>query len=371
MLNVQRTREHLLRYLPPGKPKGLPDSEALCKSIIWRPNDTLDIHTKRLLEVSEALRDVKSDSDSEGQDINDEDGTEKAAQNKLQNNLKGEYSRKSKRVRLQAIKEDGLHGSTIWGTALKMMLVSRVILLDGQGHPKEIPEVQDDKGKSENANEENNDSEGGNEEWAEEEADEQETSRAPSGTGYREQDDSSSEVPTFSHIENVQPYRVRRMLPTTGNVPQAVARMATQMAAVALAEVEQVTGPFHPSAQAFNSDFPTLQEAHEPFVSERAAGQGEAKNPPPAGEQTPRKSSLAPRAARKLPRDLPFDVLRQVIAEAVGADGILDHDQQERIMEYGASWHALANELKFQGAEEHQQIWKLLDTLKCFEYTPW
>ncbi|PWY94469.1 hypothetical protein BO94DRAFT_446026, partial [Aspergillus sclerotioniger CBS 115572] len=306
MLNVQRTREQLLKYLPSGKPKGLPGSEALCKSIIWRPNDTLDAHTQRLLEVSEALRDMKSDSDSEEEDVNDEDDAEKTAQNKLQNDLKGEYSRKSKRVRLQALKEDGVHGSTIWGTALKMMLVSRVILLDGQEHPKEVSEAQDDKGKNERDDEGDNDSEGANED--------------------------SSETPTFSHIEN------------------------------------RATGPFHPSAQAFNFDFPTLQEAHEPFVSEGAASQDEAKNPP-SGEQTPHQSSLALRAARKLPRDLPFDLLRRVIAEAVGADGILDHDQQERIIEYGASWQALANELKFQGAEEHQQIWKLLDTLKCFEYT--
>ncbi|RAL03825.1 uncharacterized protein BO80DRAFT_349010, partial [Aspergillus ibericus CBS 121593] len=349
MLNVQRASEDLLKYVPPGKVQRVPESADLCKSIIWRPNDGLTMDAKRLLEVSERLCDMKSDTESEGPDVDDEDdaaegysskshhAVNKDAQYKIESNLREVYSRKYKLVRLAAIKEDGVNGSTIWSTALKMMLVSRVILLDGQEHPKE---------------------------WAADEADEQETSRAPSGIGYREQDDSSSEYPTFSHIENVQPYRVRRVQPTTG-----VGRMATQMAATTLAEAGRGTGPFHPSAQAFSSDFPTLQEAHVPFVSKRAAIQDEAKNSPLAAGQTSRKSSPASR--RKWPRDLPLDLLRRVIAEAVGANGILDHDQQQRIMEYGASWHELAQELKFQGAEEHQQIWKLLKTLECFDYTPW
>ncbi|KAL2001990.1 hypothetical protein VTN02DRAFT_876 [Thermoascus thermophilus] len=67
---------------------------------------------------------------------------------------------------------------------------------------------------------------------------------------------------------------------------------------------------------------------------------------------------------------LPMELWRRIIADAQGAEGILNREQQLQIMRYASDWNALAYELTIKGAAEHQQIWKILDSMNCFTYNP-
>ncbi|PWY88401.1 hypothetical protein BO70DRAFT_286582, partial [Aspergillus heteromorphus CBS 117.55] len=330
MLNVQRTPDHLLNFLPPGKALTLPESAPLCKSIIWRPCHELTAYTLRMLEVAEALRENKFDTESETNNLSDDmDGqpeVDKAAQKKVHDKLEIEYTRLCKRVRLEAIKKDGVHSSTIWSVSLKMMIVSRAILLDDKDRPGlEEPLEETEAEEPENPN------------VSDEQAEEHEPS-----TARHHDEDSSSEGPSFRHIEEIQP-----------NVIQP--------------------GPFHTDPEAFYAEFPTLQEVREAALARQQMEEAQKEEEARLAEATAAgKRRDAQEPVERIWRfGLPTEAWRRVISEAVGADGILDREQQVRIMEYAADWNAVEYEQTIKGAEDHQQIWKLLETLKCFTYSYW
>ncbi|PYH94724.1 leucine rich repeat protein [Aspergillus ellipticus CBS 707.79] len=382
MLNVQRTPDHLLNFLPPGKAPTLPESAPLCKSIIWRPCYELTAHTLRMLEVAEALREKDVDTESEANDASDNGelqemitsssaGSNKCpevdevTQKKLHDKLEIEYTRLCKRVRLEAIKKDGVHSCTLWSTALKMMVVSRTLLLDDKD--RHTIEEDPEEGKNEN------------QDGSRDQAGEQEQQSA----GHHDPEDSSSEGPTFYHIEQAEPRYIRACRPVTNTNPMAfeyspefIARMALHISRAVEARRRQQaapSGPFHPAAEAFHVNFPTLQEAHEAIMASRT-GEGireEVSDEDPAAEApaTSKKRDIQEPLERVWRFGLPTEVWRRVISDVVNADGILDRDQQVRIMEYAADWKAVEYEQTIKGAENHQQIWKLLETLKCFTYS--
>ncbi|KAF4180369.1 hypothetical protein CNMCM8694_008659 [Aspergillus lentulus] len=135
-------------------------------------------------------------------------------------------------------------------------------------------------------------------------------------------------------------------------------------------------GPFHPGAKHFEVNFPSLQQVQQTNGHDKDVQFRETKESTPpsqaarSGKGKSHPSSV-PRSSRK--REwrfgLPFAFWRQVIADAVGADGILSHQQQVRIMTYAADWNAVSYELTIKGAEDHQQIWKFLETVKCITYS--
>ncbi|GFN18504.1 hypothetical protein AtubIFM55763_000634 [Aspergillus tubingensis] len=368
MLRAQHTPEHLLKFLPQGKSVTLPQTASLCKSIIWRPTNDLPPYTVRLLEVAESLRDVVSDTEAEGQSINDEnDGKEYASRgrnkgqdhdekpaNQVGNDLKTEYARLCKRVQLEAIKIEGVHSSTLWSTALKMMLISRTILLDDDNRPRSDSKV------------------GG--------TDVENNVRVDEGEKEAESiqgDDSSSDGPNYAHVEFVEPRnrtRVRFVEPNTGaySYPgEDIAHIGPPVTNTAPEGAGQRAGPSYSRYEAFVSEFPTPQEAYEPSASMNAAVATEVMQIPSAASSSSGTRSRNPDEDRVLRFDVPLKVWRRTIAYVVGANGLLDNEQQNCILKYAASWEALEHAQTFQGAEEHQQIWKLLQTLDCFNYSVW
>ena len=154
-------------------------------------------------------------------------------------------------------------------------------------------------------------------------------------------------------------------------------------------------GPFQPGGATFDVNFPALGNP--------AVNNGPASGPrpiePPANEEIPvihpqpqrsqqqrhqRQKSRAEHANRtnekrasiqgqEKPRNLfhrlPLRVNCQIIACRAGAEGILSIAQQERLVKYATDWNSIAAEMRAQGAEEHQQIWKILDSVNCFTYS--
>lgn len=153
-------------------------------------------------------------------------------------------------------------------------------------------------------------------------------------------------------------------------------------------------GPFQPGGETFDVNFPALSG---PSANK---GPGPCPGPiePPTKEKLPvtppqaqrtqqqrhqRQKSRAEHAHRtekrtyiqgqEKPRNLfhrlPLHVNCQIIARRAGAEGILSRAQQERLVKYATDWNSIATEMRAQGAEEHQQIWKILDSVNCFTYS--
>lgn len=144
--------------------------------------------------------------------------------------------------------------------------------------------------------------------------------------------------------------------------------------------LETITaGPFHPGAKYFEINFPSLQQVqqaqqtngHDKDVQSRETKESTPPSQPTrSGKGKSHPSSVARTSRKREWRfGLPFAFWRQIIADAVGADGILSYQQQVRIMAYAADWNAVSYELTIKGAEDHQQIWKFLETVKCITYS--
>ncbi|PYI29234.1 hypothetical protein BP00DRAFT_349222 [Aspergillus indologenus CBS 114.80] len=323
MLDLQRAPESLLGFLPVvGKAVVLPESAASCKSIIWRPNDKLAPHVLRMIEVAEALQQLRESKASDTSSETSQD-LDSASQQKLQSKLRTEFTRVCKRVRLEVIRADGVHSSTIWSTALRMMLVARALLLEDRDRPIEC---------------EDNDI-----------LERMPIPRPTEGPVVSfpmdpDSDDSSSGEPTYYHVENAAP-----------------------------------SGPFHPSAVSFDSQFPNLPSAAPgpPLALRIPSGDlsdtNQTRRAPlpsqPAATAT-RRRNIRDSGKQEWRYDLPFNIWRRIIAEAVGADGILDLEQQTRIMHYASDWDVVAYGVQIKGTELHQQLWKFLESVGCFTYSP-
>jgi hypothetical protein len=316
MLSMHRSPEQLLAFLPSGKGPILPVAAEQCKGIIWLPNDGLGPNECKLLDKAELVREYRSNDDTANDELS-EDDDQNAAQRKLQKMLDIEHARLAKRVCIEALKKEGVHSNDIWRVALKMMTVSRALLLNDKDRAVEAP------------------------------------SEEPSGVEQtdervEEEEETSEESPeyVFDEYELFEPIAV---------------------------------GPFHPGAEHFEVNFPSLQQVqqvqqtnrHDKDVQSRKTKESALSSQPACSGKGKAHPSSVPRSSRK--REwrfgLPFAFWRQIIADAVGADGILSHQQQVRIITYAANWNAVSYELTIKGAEDHQQIWKFLETVKCITYS--
>ncbi|GIJ92258.1 hypothetical protein Asppvi_011235 [Aspergillus pseudoviridinutans] len=317
MLSMHRSPEQLLAFLPSGKGPILPEAAEQCKGIIWLPNDGLGPNECKLLDKAELVREYKSNDDTANDEISADDD-ENAAQRKLQKKLDIEHARLAKRVCIEALKNEGVHSNDIWRVALKMMTVSRALLLNDEDRAVEAPSEEEPSGV----------------EQTDERAEEEEEAM-----------EQSPEY-VFDAYELFEPISV---------------------------------GPFHPGAEHFEVNFPSLQQVqqvqqtngHDKDVQSRETKESTPPSQPARSGKGKEHPISVPRSSRK--REwrfgLPFAFWRQIIADAVGADGILSHQQQVRIMTYAADWNAVSYELTIKGAEDHQQIWKFLETVKCITYS--
>ncbi|KAF9885199.1 hypothetical protein FE257_000650 [Aspergillus nanangensis] len=344
MLSFQRTSEQLLDFLPSGKTATLPDTTPESKSIIWKPNDGLMPHTKRLLEMAEILTDAKAESLSDDDEVENEGPGESngefdpIAQRKLQKKMDVEYTRLTKRVRMEALKLGGVHSMDTWVIALKMMTTSRALLLedkDRAAEPSPGAGVIDAPSEFTQAlahSHSTQDLVHDKPQWWQ---------------GYN--NNNNHDIPQIVVGEYPGPYKFVEM-----------AFMAAP--------------PICPGSEQFDKNFPALQP-----VSDAAAHEAKGNSNPgaessshKAGKGTTRASLTAHKPFRKTTWrfGLPLEFWRRIIAEAVGADGILDPQQQMQIIRYATDWNSVSYEMTIVGAEDHQQIWKFLETVNCFTYSP-
>ncbi|KAL1873358.1 hypothetical protein Plec18167_006408 [Paecilomyces lecythidis] len=332
MLSIHRTPEQLLSYLPGGKALVLPDTAAQCKGIIWLPNKDLGSLGHKLLDMADMVRDMASDIDSDEEYV-DEYGTPSKSnghdetlvtdspsrddsakkQRQMRSKISLEFSRLTKRVRIEVLQAEGVHSADIWSVTLKMMVICRALLLDDKD---------------------------------------------------------------------------RRAQPSTDEAPQPEIQPEEQAEkgfldarepAASLTAADIVRGRYSSQSHDFALEFPALPTSKPAPILETP------KKTKTDGHLTPPSQSQATHAGTPHVRNspavsssgkvswrfgLPIEVWRMIIADAVGADGILDREQQLRIIRYASDWNALAYELTITGAAEHQQIWKFLDTVNCFTYSP-
>ncbi|KAL4942665.1 hypothetical protein BDV06DRAFT_235264 [Aspergillus oleicola] len=381
MLNIQRASSHLLAFLPPGKASAIPECAQDSRSLLWQPNKSFTSFSKRLLDVTESLIDLKAKAQSqESSDYEeDEEGeneaeefTDETARLKLKNKLALDFTRLTKRVRIECLKQEGVRASEIVSTALKMMIISRALLLDDndRGTVTEAEEPVDDE--------------------EEETATPQQLDTVPEESKL-ESDHEQEEQQVEEEAE--EQLMVERL--TT----ESPVEYHTESNFAGVFAPDYVSGPFHPAAHLFDEDFPALQPATRQDETQAPI---EEKTPSPEPAEPPLESSPiaepdhinttagaisspASRSGRKgthrssvsqKPRKtswrfcLPFEIWRRIISDALDADGILDAEQQTRIIDYASDWDNVAYELTIKGAEDHQQIWKIIDTVGCFIYSP-
>ena len=70
------------------------------------------------------------------------------------------------------------------------------------------------------------------------------------------------------------------------------------------------------------------------------------------------------------PHRLSFEECREIVAESVNAHGTLDVNQQSLIIQYAISWEVVGYEQAILGEKEGYKIWKFLEMVDCFTYSP-
>lgn len=321
MLNIQRSPEQLLAFLPPGKALTLPGMTSKCKGIIWLPNDELDPLARKMIDTGESVRQLSMDSHSEdesytrsfigrGQTFAEslDSNRDATSKRKLQKKLDVEYMRIAKRVRMETLKNSSVHEVELWSTALKMMLVCRALLLDDG--------------------------------------------------------DRIAETGLDSQRDDAEPHEPK---PRNGNHSQE----------------QRHRYPFMDDNFYSGSEWSDVAEVSNkarriPIAQVTEDSEHEASNAGPATQTTASRQTKCNSRANPSPSatskpngryGLPIQLWRRIIAEAVNADGILTRNQQMQIMQYATDWDVIAYKLTIKGVEDYQQIWKFLETVDCFTYS--
>lgn len=277
VLNMHSAPDRLMEFLPPGKSITVPKSADCAGGIVWLPNGRLSSPACDLLRTAEKLAQPTVD-DGDDSDLHESlNGLSIREHREMTQKLDTMHARLLKRVRLEALATEGVHSVQLWSIALKMIVVSRALLLDDK---------------------------------------------------------------------------------TRLNLSQAASNGSARTSQPTGARL--TCGPFHPDmdADTFDAMFPALGAV--------ASSSGTAKR----GALTQKATKAVPehRAMVTFRFGLPLELWRRIIAEAVGAEGILSRAQQDRVLEYVTNWGSLEQEMSVSGAAEHQQIWKMLESVGCFEY---
>ncbi|KAL4808257.1 hypothetical protein BDV18DRAFT_158366 [Aspergillus unguis] len=385
MVATQRASKKLLAYLPPVKSSNVPEAAEANKSIIWKPNNTLNIRATSLLQITESIREIQEKAQAKfvsvdkvageapDREENDDDSSSEEEEEdeeiiqKRRAHLFLAHTRLLKRVRIEALKEEGIGANQIALTALKMGLLARFLLLEDKDRAKEETDSNEDETLP------SEDSE-------------------PEESMFANQEDEQGE-----EFEQAQEDEVNEL-----NIEEPASPEQSHVTPGAYYH-PVVTGPFHPSADRFDLEFPALKairpkpepkmepcqtKTEEDKTSEKSTL---ASNTEPGTDSDDDREANKNGNGTSITRSSGKGTTRggngkekknswrfglgienwcSIIAHLVGAHGVLDLEQQMRIVYYASDWDALAYELTIQGAEDSQQIWKYLDTVDCFTYTP-
>ncbi|KAE8417688.1 hypothetical protein BDV36DRAFT_283568 [Aspergillus pseudocaelatus] len=347
MLSMQRTSDQLLKFLPGGKSLALPET-ARGNSIVWLPNDTLPQVASEFLEKAEAINEIKAHIDSDDDLSADDEALglvgaiaqtnaepnhkiDTAAQRELQNKKNTAYARLTKRVRMEALHDEGVRGTDLWITALRMMNVSRILLWQGKDSIVGSPDKEQ---------------------------------------GQQEDDDRDDPNPSAIHIEDI----TQQFEDLEATAHPSSRKSPSSPVEIHINEPGRM-GPFHPGTVSFDVNFPILHSSNTESVEIPLTRNDMSASPQPvrSGKGNTR-TALGSRALRKEKETWRFgftlEIWRRIIVGAVGAEGILDLEQQTQIMRYATDRKTLKDEMGITGLEDHQQIWRILEKNNCFVYSP-
>ncbi|RJE18917.1 leucine rich repeat protein [Aspergillus sclerotialis] len=332
MLSIQRSPEHLLAFLPPGKALTLPDTTSQCNGIVWLPNDEIGPLARNMINMGESVRQALAEkySDEEGYvssggGLSHSDSGDGTSRRKLQKKLDVQYTRQAKRVRMETLKNSGAHEVEIWITALKMMVVSRALLLE-------------DKNRA-----------------AGKEATEQRESTPENSSDGQEQEHGVI-IDTADAVDEVLDNKIPTIQTTDENDTPPRRLPIIRITSETEFELEYEFGVSIPSNEIYSRPQTPLASHQQKTTTTTTTRAHPNPNAASTQIQTWRYG-------------LPFKLWRRIIAEAVGADGILNNKQQEQIMRYATDWDVIAYKLTIKGVEDYQQIWKFLETVDCFTYS--
>lgn len=364
MIALHKNPEQLLEYLPAGKSPALPDMKDKCSGLIWFPSENLGQYGQKLLEMADDMRHPTSASSESDEGLSDDleesssatedtDLCNSKALRQRQKKRDFEYFRVCRRARVEALKNEGVHSAQLWSTALRMIVVSRALLLEDKDRdvinpPTEMDnELEQEKASDEEASK--------HEETSEEETPETESKFYNAPLIFPEQEICEWGLPGEFPLTPGLLYQSKayheNFPDLQGNLPSIL-----------------ISAPEEPSA---NGDtvrqpvtFQTEGKAPPPSTN------GSAPRPKQAYGHRPTPPVVAIAKKQDWRFGFPFELWRRIIADAVGANGILDKEQQTFIMRYASDWDAVTYELGMRGALENEQIWKILETVNCISYSP-
>lgn len=429
MVLVHKYSETLLDYLPGGKVPVLLGTHGQCSGLIYLPNDAMGDLGQKLLQSAETLRRFAAAMDPDEDQIYREDklrefeGTnhmDLMEQRRQHAKLTTEYSRISKRVRLDTLRKEGVEASDIWNAAFKMITYSRTLLMNATLGFGEQIEWKEDEGKGETPA----DAQVSDQSSPDQVANETEAADAnPSNdaANVSEQDTQPHPLaalhshPTVSYTANGSVYHSSLDIEGEEIEPSGYSqeRLMTMSEFVYHNLVHKdklyhipIVGPFQPGAAQFEENFPALrpkqpatQQSPEELAEEEHSKDDDemtaVTSKTPKGKKKPRQrksTSANPSSACDSTHksscpcskvqsseqngsilscmcSSSFDANRSMVAFAADADGILTTAQQDGILRYATDWQSIEAERKAQGAEEYQQIWKLIDNVGCFTYS--
>ncbi|KAK2757650.1 hypothetical protein FQN54_004619 [Arachnomyces sp. PD_36] len=341
ILLSHRLPEALLAFLPPGKSVApvQDGDENPCKGIVYLPNEKFERLGRRLIELAEINRQEVIETESGESDLDDSSsqagelgtstpghyspyvnwGRERGTKRReMRKHHQTHLERSKKLILLDILKAEGPHRCEIWSVAFKMMVVARAILLEDKFRPVKDSGEPPEEDKAQNEN-----------------------------------------VPGIPK----EPALLHEPLPQRFN-PSSAPQL------------------FAPGMDDFDINFPTIQGSTaatstqvkptvDPCTPERTINHGRKKSH--NHNHGHGRSALGVTGNATAPEvgrfGLPMEVWCEIIADAVGARGILNKAQQMGIIKYATDWNALDQEIAVQGAAVNQQVWRILENVHCLAYT--
>ncbi|KAH8701661.1 hypothetical protein BGW36DRAFT_423964 [Talaromyces proteolyticus] len=346
MLKMRRTPEQLLAFLPGGKSLSLPDPNDSFKGIYWLPNERVHQDARRVIDKIAQMDDESDDEVDEtieGLTLEDNEDYQsllerRQARKKKKENL--ERSESQYRIRVLTA-DDGLKHSDLWLSSLQMLKLARAIMLDDGNRPT-LTEAQLQVSRKRMAAQH-----GGIVEIPRARYDPYEARHPPAPPGVmisslRFDPESSTFDFMFPAIH----------LPSSNPVPQLYPP-----------DISRVL-PTYPLPPAYPSNPPAKKPPNQLENKDKASAgsNGSAAHPLP-------KVFADKRYRSKYRFGLPLHIWRRIIDDA-GDFAIIPRGHQEKIVDYAGDWHGLEEQIKVNGATEGEQIWRLLENMKCFTYTP-
>lgn len=344
MIKIRRTPEQLLDYLPGGRAPSLPENpNHATKGIYWQPNSELGGLSLRLMETVAAVYAENTLHEGfDGMNLGDEEDDDELSHGQVERRqkrkkLESELHRLESQQRIQALLSGGITDSALWKHSFELLTVSRAILLDGKRRPPSA---------------------------------EKELSTAKEKKTVR---------PTMANNEIAPP------APTTtkyGFEPTARSRLTPPGVLISSMRFDPESSTFDfmfPSMHAPSPNpvqIPTMPDigavlsTYDPNNSSAQPSRQQSKGKQPTSAALhPGYKALTDKQYRFEYRfGLPLHIWGRIIMMSRNWNRFVPAAHQQRILNYAADWDGLASELAVDGAPLNQQIWRILDNMKCFSY---